>query len=342
MAEFNMSRIWLGRDGNYRDLNGNIIAKKGRPVTGAAWRYLAAKYGREVANRTSMNTRNGNIYQNGKWRFNDVQSDKQGRTASWEEASSRMEQNAKAAGARKDKYGYIQKNPFDNKDTYLNQSSRNQAVKATSQAKKRWEPAKPQEEAPESVGGKLVKGFGDMTGLYHANANVSDLAGTVGYFIPGVGNAMAAGDAYNAARRGDWGEAAMNAIFAIPFIGNIGRGLKAGLQTAKFVKAANQVGRGVKAVSRIEKPANWALNAHLLYQVPEIGHGLYDSYQGVKLAKQQYQPVFDQILQARQQGASEEDIKNSLGDSYNDFKILSSRDNSFTGNLGTMWDYATN
>lgn len=57
-----MSRIWLGRDGNYRDLNGNIIAKKGQPLTGAAWRYLAAKYGREVANRTSMNTRNGNIY----------------------------------------------------------------------------------------------------------------------------------------------------------------------------------------------------------------------------------------------------------------------------------------
>lgn len=40
---------------------------------------------------------------------------------------------------------------------------------------------------------------------------------------------MAAGDAYNAARKGDWGEAAMNTVFAIPFIGNIGRGLKAGL-----------------------------------------------------------------------------------------------------------------
>ena len=29
MAEFNMSKLWLGRDGNYRDLNGNIVAKKG-------------------------------------------------------------------------------------------------------------------------------------------------------------------------------------------------------------------------------------------------------------------------------------------------------------------------
>lgn len=335
MADFNMSRLWLGKDGYYRDVNGNKIAQKGQPISGAAWRYLASKYGRDYANRTSMNTRNGNIFQNGRWRFNDVESSKQGRTATWDEAVSRIEQNAKAAGARKTATGYKQRNPFNNKDTYLNQDTKNKAVNATSQAKKRWEP---QKKAPDSIGGKLVKSFGDMTGLYHINANASDLVGTAGYFIPGVGSAMSAGDAYNAARRGDWGEAAMDAVFAIPFIGNVGRGLKFGLQTAKFTKAANQVGRGVKALSRVEKPANWALNAHLLYQLPETGHEMYDTYQGVKTLKKQLQPTLDQISQAKQQGASEEDIKNSLGDRYNDIKILSSRDNSFTGNLGTMWD----
>ena len=29
MTDFNMSRLWLGKDGYYRDINGNVIAKKG-------------------------------------------------------------------------------------------------------------------------------------------------------------------------------------------------------------------------------------------------------------------------------------------------------------------------
>ena len=130
MADFNMSKLWLGKDGYYRDVNGNKIAQKGQPISGAAWRYLAGKYGREVANRTSMNTRNGNIFQNGRWRFNDVKSSKQGKTATWDEAASRIEENAKAAGARKTATGYIQRNPFNNKDTYLNQDTKNKAMKA--------------------------------------------------------------------------------------------------------------------------------------------------------------------------------------------------------------------
>lgn len=29
MANFDMSRLWLGKDGYYRDVNGNKIAQKG-------------------------------------------------------------------------------------------------------------------------------------------------------------------------------------------------------------------------------------------------------------------------------------------------------------------------
>ena len=288
MADFNMSKLWLGKDGYYRDVNGNKIAQKGQPISGAAWRYLASKYGGDYANRSSMNTRNGNIYQNGRWRLNDVRSSKEGR----------------------------------------------------------WQPNKPQNNRPtdeaESIGGNVVQCLGDNTGLYHINSTASDLAGTAGYFIPGVGNAMAAGDAYNAARRGDWGKAAINTVFAIPFIGNIGRGLKVGLYAAKLARAANTVGKGVKVLSKVERPANLALNTKLMYDVPQIGSSLYTGYQNVKNTKQQLQPLFNQVKQARRQGVSETDIKNILGDSYNDFNILSSRDNSFTGNLGTMWDLATN
>ena len=75
-----------------------------------------------------MNTRNGNIFQNGRWRFNDVKSSREGRTATWDEAASRIEENAKAAGARKTAAGYTQRNPFNNKDTYLNQDTKNKAM----------------------------------------------------------------------------------------------------------------------------------------------------------------------------------------------------------------------
>ena len=49
MTNFNMSRLQLGKDGYYRDVNGNKIAQKGQAVSGAAWRYLASKYGRDYA-----------------------------------------------------------------------------------------------------------------------------------------------------------------------------------------------------------------------------------------------------------------------------------------------------
>ena len=128
MADFNMSKLWLGKDGYYRDVNGNKIAQKGQAITGSAWRYLASKYGKDYANRVSMNTRNGNIFQNGRWRFNDVKSSREGRTATWDEASSRINENAQAAGAKRTKYGYMQINPFNTKLTYLNQDSKNNAL----------------------------------------------------------------------------------------------------------------------------------------------------------------------------------------------------------------------
>ena len=128
MADFNMSKLRLGNDGYYRDVNGNKIAQKGKPLSGAAWRYLASKYGKDYANRTSMNTRNGNIFQNGRWRFNDVKSSREGRTATWDEANSRINENAQAAGAKRTKYGYMQINPFNNKLTYLNQDSKNNSL----------------------------------------------------------------------------------------------------------------------------------------------------------------------------------------------------------------------
>lgn len=144
MTKFNMSKLWLGKDGYYRDLNGNIIAQKGDYLTSEAYDYLAKKYGEEYANRTSLNTKNGNIYQNGRWRFNDIQSDKEGRTATWSEAASRIKENSK--GAKKTKFGYVQKDE-NGKYYYLNQDSKD---KQTAYKKSQLQKAQQTQKSDES------------------------------------------------------------------------------------------------------------------------------------------------------------------------------------------------
>ena len=96
--QFNLSKLYRGRDGNYRDVNGNIIGYLGEKggLNGTAWKYLAQKYGKDYANRTSALIRNGKIYQDGHWRDNDIESDKSGKTASYKEAMSRLKQNQQA------------------------------------------------------------------------------------------------------------------------------------------------------------------------------------------------------------------------------------------------------
>lgn len=41
--QFNLSKLYRGRDGNYRDVNGNIIGYLGEKggLNGTAWKYLA-------------------------------------------------------------------------------------------------------------------------------------------------------------------------------------------------------------------------------------------------------------------------------------------------------------
>lgn len=114
----------------------------------------------------------------------------------------------------------------------------------------------------------------------------SDLAGTAGYFIPGVGSALSAADAVDDFRKGNYGEAAMDAVFAIPFIGNIGKVVKTGLRLGHMAKAANAVGKGVKAIHKVEKPAQYALNAKLAFDLPSVGKTMYDSYNQIADAKQ--------------------------------------------------------
>ena len=279
MANFNMSRLSIGEDGNYRDSNGNIVGKKGESLSSAAWKYLAHRYGTAYANQASKYTKSGATFQNGKW------------------------------------------------------------IPAQKQAV---------QEGPSSAGGKAfrlgneaLKWIGDKTGWYKMNTmnnTVSDMAGMAGYFIPGVSSALSAEDAYNDLKKGHYGSALMNAAFAIPFVGNVGRLAQSGLKIAHLAKAASGVGKGANMLKKVQAPAQAFMNMKMAYDIPKAGKDLYDGYSEIKNYKTQYKPIFDQIKQARQAGVSENALRQYYGDSYDYINALGSRSNTFTGNLGTLYD----
>ena len=260
MTNFNMSRLWLGKDGYYRDVNGNKIAQKGQPISGAAWRYLSSKYGRDYANRTSMNTRNGNIFQNGRWRFNDVESSKQGKTATWDEAASRVEENAQAAGARKTAAGYVQQNKFDGNEWFLNQDTKDKAHQAFLKSQKnKW---KPQQKREPDIWDKMGED-GLLAGALESAGVDSTLAqvGSIGaYFIPGVGTVLATGDAINSFAHGNIGDGIINTLFAIPGLGGglklAGFGLKGLGKAAKLISKAPGLAKANKTSESLIKTSS--------------------------------------------------------------------------------------
>ena len=197
-----------------------------------------------------------------------------------------------------------------------------------------WKP----KQGPESFAGKIIKGFGDWTGFYHLGNNASDLIGMGAYLAGPVGNVLSAGDAINDLKKGNYGSAAMNAVFALPVVGQIGRGVQLGLRAAKLAKTANAIGKGIRTVEKISPVANKGLNYTMLAQMPSMAKGLYDGYQSTAQQKKQVSNMLKGIDKARKSGMSEQQIKGYLGDSYDMLNTLGKRDNSFTGNLGTMWD----
>lgn len=271
---YNMGKLYLDNNGYYRDVNGNKVGKKGQSLYGAAWKYLANKYGRDYANNASKNIRLGNTYQNGKWTPN-------------------------------------------------NQSQQGQEINKSQD-----------NSSPSSIAGKAVKWFGDATGLYKTNNNVSDLIGTAAYFTP-LGNVLSAGDAINDFRNGDYGSALLNAAFALPVVGNVGRGLQLGLKTAKLAKSANLVGKGVRAIKKSDPFVKKGLNVYMTTTLPGLGMDLYNGYNDVAQQKNEMQSIANEI---KKQGLTDEQVKSRLGEHYNGYKMLTSRDNSFTGNLETLWD----
>ena len=57
-----MQRLWLTKNGNYVDTNGNIVGSKSKGLTREARQYLQNKYNKDYANRTNANLLAGNIW----------------------------------------------------------------------------------------------------------------------------------------------------------------------------------------------------------------------------------------------------------------------------------------
>lgn len=287
MADFNMSKLWLGKDGYYRDVNGNKIAQKGQAITGSAWRYLASKYGRDFANHTSMQTRNGNIYQNGKWRFNDVQSSKEGRTASWDDAMSRINQNARAAGAKKASDGSWILKDRNNKYRFMDYNRQKLAENRAKETAIQQTPKRNVWEDGVVAGGLQKLGV---------NEGLANAAGIGAYFIPGVGSALAGADAINDFSRGDYLGAATNALFAIPGLGGAMKlgslGLKGLGKSAKLISKVNRFTKPIgqanaKLISRMKDPilqrrlakaGKYGRIGGTILALGSLGYGLYDAF----------------------------------------------------------------
>lgn len=120
--KFNMSKLWLTKQGNYVDFNGNVVGSKEKGLTTKAIEYLKSKYGNEYTDRVNSNMRNGNIYQNNTWRGNDPSSTK---TQDFSTAINNLKNSYK-----KDSFGYYFKN-YQGDNIYFNQKA--------AEAKKEWE-----------------------------------------------------------------------------------------------------------------------------------------------------------------------------------------------------------
>lgn len=205
--KLNMAKLIRKDLGNgryqYRTANGTVVSDSSGKLTKNAWNYLASKYGKDYANRTSANMMRGHIWQNGRWNPNGKVKDINAFNRMFQTAGNKqLIYNGTKGKVESEK----DKSEWDNEDTVI---------------------------------GNLLKMGSNAFGL-KMNDTAKMVGGLGAYFIPGVGTALSAADAVDSLRKGNFGEAALNAAFALPVIGGFGKALKAG---TKLIKGANKVAR---------------------------------------------------------------------------------------------------
>ena len=220
---FNMSRLYRSQANNgryvYRTADGTVVSDASGKLTKDAWTYLASKYGKDYANRTSANMMAGNIWQNGKWRENYAASGN--KTADW--ATATKGKNMKTFNY---KFGTGIKN--------LKYDGTKGRVSSEAQ-KDEWDDEN-------TAFGNAAQWLARRAGLKLSTGAASAIE-MGAYLIPGVGTAISAANAIDDIRKGDYWGAAMNAAFAIPGIGMVGKALKGASGLTKIGKLTSQYAR---------------------------------------------------------------------------------------------------
>lgn len=81
----------------------------------------------------------------------------------------------------------------------------------------------------------------------------TELAGGAVYSIPVLGNVLAAADAVREAKNGNYGEAALNAVMALPLAGWANTGLKLARTAGKLGKTGKIFTTTTKALSAVNR-----------------------------------------------------------------------------------------
>lgn len=151
----------------------------------------------------------------------------------------------------------------------------------------------------------------------------SDIAELGVYFTP-IGNYASLVNAGDAFIRGDWKQGLLNAVYAIPIIGNAGKIMKTSMNVAK---ALNKT----KTLRTLQNVANTSDKVGRVAGYGLLGVGGYqlgNSFvSGIKSAMEDDNSDISEIKelynQAKQNGYSDSEIKQIMGeDQYNQFQLM--------------------
>ncbi len=183
---------------------------------------------------------------------------------------------------------------------------------------KKWKP-KSQESDKSSLFSRALQGLG-------LGKTASDIAEMGAYLTP-AGNMISLVNAGDYFLHGNWKEGLLNTAFALPIIGNAGRLMKVGMNTAKLMGKARTL-RNLQRVANtsdtIGKVGQYGMLGMLGYNGGKsLVSGIKESMTSPQYNDSDKQELVKMYNQAKQAGYSESDMIQTMGkDKYNQLKSI--------------------
>lgn len=181
-----------------------------------------------------------------------------------------------------------------------------------------WKP-KSQESDQSSLFSRALQGLG-------LGKTVSDIAEMGAYLTP-AGNLISLANAGGNFLHGNWKEGLLNTAFALPIIGNAGRLMKVGMNTAKLMGKARTL-RNLQRIANtsdtVGKVAQYGILGSFGYNIGKsVASGIKESMTQPQYDDSDKQEIIKMYNQAKQAGYSDSDIAQAMGkDKYNQFKSI--------------------